>query len=81
MRTDTLEKREDQRVPETKVRTVRVDDELWELAGVIAKRRRETLAHVLKAALVAYAESATDADREAAAEVAREREEKESRAI
>ena len=43
-------------VAETKVRTVRVDDELWEQAQAIAKRRRETLAAVLKRALVEYVE-------------------------
>lgn len=43
-------------VPETKVRTVRVDDELWEAAQRIAKHRRETVAAVIKRALVEYVE-------------------------
>lgn len=56
MPTDTRPMQEDQRVPETKVRTVRVDDELWEAAQAKAKRRRETVAAVLKRALLAYVE-------------------------
>lgn len=40
----------------TKVRTVRVDDELWKMAQEKAKRRRETVAAVLKRALLAYVE-------------------------
>ncbi len=40
----------------TKVRTVRVDDELWKMAQEKAKRRRETVAAVLKRALVEYVE-------------------------
>ena len=43
-------------VAETKVRTVRVDDELWEAAQAKAKRRRETVAAVIKRALLAYTE-------------------------
>lgn len=43
-------------VPETRVRTVRVDDELWHAAQAKAKRRRETVAAVLKRALVEYVE-------------------------
>ena len=43
-------------VAETKVRTVRVDDELWEAAQKKAKRRRETVAAVIKRALLAYVE-------------------------
>lgn len=56
MPTDTCESREDQRVPETKVRTVRIDDELWQAAQEKAKRRRETVAAVIKRALLAYVE-------------------------
>lgn len=41
---------------ETKVRTVRVDDELWSAAQEKAKRRRETVAAVIKRALLAYVE-------------------------
>ena len=43
-------------VAETRVRTVRVDDELWQAAQAKAKRRRETVAAVLKRALVQYVE-------------------------
>jgi len=43
-------------VAETKVRTVRVDDELWQAAQEKAKRRRETVAAVIKRALLAYVE-------------------------
>jgi predicted transcriptional regulator len=43
-------------VAETKVRTVRVDDELWKKAQEKAKRRRETVAAVIKRALLAYVE-------------------------
>ncbi len=43
-------------VAETKVRTVRVDDELWQMAQEKAKRRRETVAAVIKRALLAYVE-------------------------
>lgn len=53
---DTTDVVEDRDVPETKVRTVRVDDELWEAAQAKAKRRRETVAAVIKRALLAYVE-------------------------
>ncbi len=43
-------------VAETKVRTVRVDDELWQAAQAKAKRRRETVATVIKRALLEYVE-------------------------
>lgn len=43
-------------VAETKVRTVRVDDELWQAAQAKAKRKRETVAAVIKRALVEYVE-------------------------
>jgi predicted transcriptional regulator len=43
-----------ERVAETKVRTVRVDDKLWETAQEIAAEQRETVAAVIKRALVAY---------------------------
>ena len=43
-------------MPETKVRTVRVDDELWEAAQAKAKRRREAVADVIRRALLAYIE-------------------------
>lgn len=54
-------------VAETKVRTVRVDENLWTLAALVAKRRRETVSQVIKSALVAYTEKhATDAERDQA---------------
>lgn len=43
-------------VSETKIRTVRIDDELWQAAQEKAKRRRETVAAVIKRALVEYVE-------------------------
>ena len=43
-------------VPETKIRTVRVDNELWEAAQEKAKRRRESVADVIRRALLAYVE-------------------------
>lgn len=46
--------RKDESVPETRVRTVRVDDELWEDCQRIAAERRETLSAVMKRALVEY---------------------------
>lgn len=41
-------------VRRTTQHTVGVDDELWNECLAIAKARRETLSHVLRAALVAY---------------------------
>lgn len=43
-------------VPVTKIRTVRVDDELWEAAQERAKERRESVADVIRRALLAYTE-------------------------
>jgi hypothetical protein len=40
----------------TKVRTVRVDNELWEAAQAKAKDRRESVADVIRRALLAYIE-------------------------
>lgn len=40
----------------TPIRTIRIDDELWELAQTKAKRRRETVAIVVRRALLAYVE-------------------------
>lgn len=57
MPTDTPAVVEDQRVPVTKVRTVRVDDELWEAAQEEAKRRRESVADVIRRALLAYTDN------------------------
>jgi predicted transcriptional regulator len=48
--------RKDAGVPETPVRTLRVDDELWKDCQKIAAERRETLSAVLKRALVEYRE-------------------------
>ena len=38
----------------TKVRTVRIDDELWEQAAGAAKKNRTTIAAVIRQALVQY---------------------------
>lgn len=43
-------------VANTKVRHVRVDDELWAAAKKKAKRRREAVADVIRRALLAYVE-------------------------
>lgn len=43
-------------VAETKSRNVRVDDELWAAALEKAKLRRETVADVIRRALLAYVE-------------------------
>lgn len=43
-------------VANTKVRGVRVDDELWEAALAKAKDRRESVADVIRRALLAYTE-------------------------
>lgn len=53
---DTKAARENGRVPVTKVRHVRIDDDLWERAQAKAKDRRETVAAVLRRALLAYVE-------------------------
>lgn len=50
--------RDTQSMPETKVRTVRVDDELWEAAQAVARARRESVADVIRRALLAYIEDA-----------------------
>lgn len=47
---------DNQRVPQTKIRNIRIDDDLWEGAMRIAKARRETLSGVIKRALVEYIE-------------------------
>lgn len=47
-----------ERVPETKIRTVRVDENLWAAAQRAAQRRRESVADVIRRALVAYCEDA-----------------------
>lgn len=54
MLSDTPLVQEDVSMAVTKLRNVRVDDDLWQEAQRIAKDNRESLSHVLKAALVAY---------------------------
>lgn len=67
MTTDTSSVRQDGGVAISKIRNVRVDDELWRLAGVVAKRRRETVSGVMKRLLAEYVEEhASQEDREAA---------------
>ena len=53
---DTSTAGHNQPVTETKSRNVRVDDELWQAALEKAKRRRETVADVIRRALLAYVE-------------------------
>ena len=53
---DTTTARQNQRVAVTKVRHIRIDDDLWERAQVKAKDRRESVATVIKRALLAYVE-------------------------
>lgn len=43
-------------VANTKTRGVRIDDDLWTRAMAKAERRRETVAAVIKRALLAYVE-------------------------
>lgn len=45
-----------QPMPETKIRGVRIDDDLWEAAQAKAKDRRESVADVIRRALLAYVE-------------------------
>lgn len=45
-----------QNMPETKIRGVRIDDDLWEAAQAKAKDRRESVADVIRRALLAYVE-------------------------
>ena len=52
---DTSSVREDSGMPVTKLRTVRVDDELWQAAQRKARRRRESVADVIRRALLEYA--------------------------
>lgn len=40
--------------PKTPIRTMRVSDELWEAAQVVAASRGESLSDVIRAALVRY---------------------------
>lgn len=48
--------RDNEDVPVTKLRNLRVDEDLWAEAQRIAKERRETLSAVMKRALVEYVE-------------------------
>lgn len=52
---DTSEDRQNQGVA-TKIRGVRVDDELWQRAQAKAAGRREAVADVIRRALLAYVE-------------------------
>lgn len=65
MSLDTPSIREDEDVAVTKLRSIRIDDDLWKLAVVVTKRRRETVSGVIKRLLAEYVERhATDSDRE-----------------
>lgn len=48
--------RETAAMAETKVRGVRIDDQLWEAAQAKAQQRRESVADVIRRALLAYVE-------------------------
>lgn len=50
----TTEVRDTDRVPVSKLRNFRVDDDLWEEAARIAAENRESVSAVLKRALVEY---------------------------
>jgi predicted transcriptional regulator len=56
MAADTSQVQDNGSVPVTKLRNVRVDDDLWTEAKRIAAERRETLSAVVKRALVEYVE-------------------------
>lgn len=53
---DTAQVQDNEKVPVTKLRNIRVDDRLWAEAKRIATERRETLSAVIKRALVEYVE-------------------------
>jgi predicted transcriptional regulator len=53
---DTAQVQQNEDVPVTKLRNVRVDERLWNEAKRIASERRETLSAVIKRALVEYVE-------------------------
>ena len=53
---DTVPVQDNEPVPVTKLRNVRVDDRLWDAAKRIATARRETLSAVIKRALLEYVE-------------------------
>jgi negative regulator of replication initiation len=54
VQTDTAPAREDQKVPVTKIRTLRVDDELWKSTQDVAADQGEAVADFLRRALRAY---------------------------
>jgi Arc/MetJ family transcription regulator len=56
MTSDTLGVRQNEDVPVTKIRNIRVDDALWREAQRIASERRETMTAILRRALVEYVE-------------------------
>lgn len=56
MPTDTSRVQQNEDVPVTKLRNVRVDERLWNEAKRIATERRETLSAIIKRALVEYVE-------------------------
>lgn len=64
MTADTSSVRQDGDVAVSKIRNIRIDAALWRLAGVVTKRRRETVSGVIKRLLAEYVEEhATDEDR------------------
>lgn len=68
MLSDTPSVREDGRVAVTKLRNVRVEESLWRLVTIVAKRRQTTISQIMKNALVEYVEEhATEEDRAKAA--------------
>lgn len=58
MQTDTSPVRDTSDVAVTKIRTVRIDDALWQAAQDVARARRESVADVLRRALLVYVEDA-----------------------
>lgn len=56
MPSHTASIRDTEPVPVTKLRNLRVDEDLWREAKRIADDRRETLSAVMKRALVEYVE-------------------------
>lgn len=56
MPSDTSRVQQNEDVPVTKLRNIRVDDRLWTEAKRIATERRETLSAIIKRALVEYVE-------------------------
>lgn len=56
MAADTSRVQENDRVPVTKLRNIRIDDALWAEVKRIASERRETVAAVIRRALVEYVE-------------------------